>query len=186
MAKAAHGGTYRLLVPFFGGPDDRLALEFAVQLCANPKICATVVRVRKAEVASELVQGKSFGDKDKPPPPAYNASEGVDTHQNTATIASVSIPLSFFSFSILCSLSAYVITPPSIAPRRSARGSREPRRNQILTYAECDRRSSRTRYTATRRRRHASSLRRQTTSSGRATPTPRTPRSPPRSRAWSS
>ncbi|KAI0372319.1 hypothetical protein BV20DRAFT_1051050 [Pilatotrama ljubarskyi] len=48
--KLTHGGTYRLFVPFFGGPDDRLALEFAVQLCANPKISATVVRVTKRDL----------------------------------------------------------------------------------------------------------------------------------------
>ncbi|KAL1950506.1 hypothetical protein VTO73DRAFT_5630 [Trametes versicolor] len=47
--KLTHAGTYHLFVPFFGGPDDRLALEFAVQLCANPKISATVVRVTKRE-----------------------------------------------------------------------------------------------------------------------------------------
>ncbi|OSC97499.1 hypothetical protein PYCCODRAFT_1377092 [Trametes coccinea BRFM310] len=48
--KLPHGGTYRLFVPFFGGPDDRLALEFAVQLCANPRISATVVRVSKRDL----------------------------------------------------------------------------------------------------------------------------------------
>ncbi|CDO69869.1 hypothetical protein BN946_scf184884.g28 [Trametes cinnabarina] len=48
--KLPHGGTYRLFVPFFGGPDDRLALEFAVQLCANPRISATVVKVSKRDV----------------------------------------------------------------------------------------------------------------------------------------
>ncbi|KAI0332794.1 hypothetical protein GY45DRAFT_1245845 [Cubamyces sp. BRFM 1775] len=44
-----HAGTYRLFVPFFGGPDDRLALQFAVQLCANSKIRATVVRMTKRD-----------------------------------------------------------------------------------------------------------------------------------------
>jgi len=36
---------YHLFLPFFGGADDRLALELAVQLCANPLVCATVVRI---------------------------------------------------------------------------------------------------------------------------------------------
>ena len=40
-----------LFLPFFGGPDDRLALSFVVQLCANPTVTATVVRVK--ETASD-------------------------------------------------------------------------------------------------------------------------------------
>ncbi len=44
-------GKQHILLPFFGGPDDRLALEFVVQLCANPKITATVIRVTKADSA---------------------------------------------------------------------------------------------------------------------------------------
>lgn len=42
-------GHNHILVPFFGGPDDRLALEFAVQLCENPKTTATVIRLTKSE-----------------------------------------------------------------------------------------------------------------------------------------
>lgn len=38
-----------ILFPFLGGPDDRLALSFVVQLCANPSITATVIRVKKTE-----------------------------------------------------------------------------------------------------------------------------------------
>jgi len=38
-----------IFLPFFGGPDDRLALKFVVQLCANPKISATVVRITKMD-----------------------------------------------------------------------------------------------------------------------------------------
>lgn len=34
-----------LFLPFFGGPDDRLALTFLVQLCENPLVTATVVRI---------------------------------------------------------------------------------------------------------------------------------------------
>jgi hypothetical protein len=41
-----------IFLPFFGGPDDRLALEFVVQLCANPKIGATVVKMEKCGVES--------------------------------------------------------------------------------------------------------------------------------------
>ncbi|KAF7355776.1 Cation/H+ exchanger [Mycena sanguinolenta] len=41
-----------LFMPFIGGPDDRLALAFLVQLCANPGVHATVVRIRKTESSS--------------------------------------------------------------------------------------------------------------------------------------
>ncbi|KAF8638567.1 hypothetical protein AX17_002110 [Amanita inopinata Kibby_2008] len=41
-----------LLVPFFGGPDDRLALSFAVQLCMNPDVHATVIRICKMDELS--------------------------------------------------------------------------------------------------------------------------------------
>ena len=34
-----------LFLPFFGGPDDRLALSFLGQLCENPCVTATVVRI---------------------------------------------------------------------------------------------------------------------------------------------
>ncbi|KAG5733217.1 K(+)/H(+) antiporter 1, partial [Termitomyces sp. T112] len=38
-----------LFLPFFGGPDDRLALDFVAQLCENDEISATVVRfIRKS------------------------------------------------------------------------------------------------------------------------------------------
>ncbi|KAI0769112.1 Sodium/hydrogen exchanger family-domain-containing protein [Trametes elegans] len=76
--KLTHGSTYRLFVPFFGGPDDRLALEFAVQLCANPKISATVVRVTKREL--ELAQSGSIEKTQITTD--ERAAEGM-THQNT-------------------------------------------------------------------------------------------------------
>ena len=40
-----------LFLPFFGGPDDRLALTFLGQLCENPSVTATVVRFVKEEAA---------------------------------------------------------------------------------------------------------------------------------------
>lgn len=39
---------YHLFLPFFGGKDDRLALEFVVQLCVNPGVSASVVRITEA------------------------------------------------------------------------------------------------------------------------------------------
>lgn len=46
-------GTQHIFMPFFGGPDDRLALSFVVQLCLNPATSATVVRFTKVD-ADEL------------------------------------------------------------------------------------------------------------------------------------
>ena len=55
-----------VFLPFFGGPDDRLALDFVVQICANPRVRGTVVRITKsdgdviAEKASEGLQLKNM------------------------------------------------------------------------------------------------------------------------------
>lgn len=38
-----------LFLGFFGGPDDRLALSFLVQICANPLVTATVIRMVRLE-----------------------------------------------------------------------------------------------------------------------------------------
>ena len=38
-----------IFLPFFGGPDDRLALSFVVQLCMHGAISATVVRIRQLD-----------------------------------------------------------------------------------------------------------------------------------------
>jgi len=44
------GKMHHLFLPFFGGPDDRLALEFVMHLCQkNPDISATIVRYKKSE-----------------------------------------------------------------------------------------------------------------------------------------
>ncbi|KAI6096781.1 hypothetical protein EDD16DRAFT_1773297, partial [Pisolithus croceorrhizus] len=48
--RSGAGGSQHVFFPFFGGPDDRLALEFVVQLCLNPRITATVVRYIKQDV----------------------------------------------------------------------------------------------------------------------------------------
>ncbi|KAJ7623138.1 Sodium/hydrogen exchanger family-domain-containing protein [Roridomyces roridus] len=50
------GSKQHLFLPFFGGPDDRLALEFVVQLCASSHVTATVVRVTKREMEPPLSQ----------------------------------------------------------------------------------------------------------------------------------
>ncbi|KAL5512754.1 hypothetical protein ACEPAG_3020 [Sanghuangporus baumii] len=50
---SSSGVGQHIFLPFFGGPDDRLALEFVVQLCANPRNSATVIRIRKSDAKSE-------------------------------------------------------------------------------------------------------------------------------------
>jgi hypothetical protein len=42
-----------VFLPYFGGPDDRLALEFVVQVCANPRMMGTVVRITRCDVGEE-------------------------------------------------------------------------------------------------------------------------------------
>ena len=38
-----------VFLPFSGGPDDRLALSFVIQLCLHDAISATVVRMHRLE-----------------------------------------------------------------------------------------------------------------------------------------
>jgi len=45
-----------LFLPFFGGPDDRLALSFLVQLCTNASVNATVIKMQKTD---ELTQSST-------------------------------------------------------------------------------------------------------------------------------
>lgn len=39
---------------WIGGPDDRLVLDFGVQLCANPGVCATVMRLMKCDIQANI------------------------------------------------------------------------------------------------------------------------------------
>jgi len=48
-AVSSRNSTQHIFLPFFGGPDDRLALSFLVQICANSSVTATVVQVIKIE-----------------------------------------------------------------------------------------------------------------------------------------
>lgn len=51
------GACMHIFLPFFGGPDDRLALAFVVQLCLNPRMTATVVRMVKRDGVVEAGEG---------------------------------------------------------------------------------------------------------------------------------
>ena len=46
--------TYHIVLPFFGGPDDRMALEWAVQLCSSVRVSASIIRVRKEDIVEEV------------------------------------------------------------------------------------------------------------------------------------
>ena len=65
------GGCMHLFLPFFGGPDDRLALAFVVQLCLNSRMTATVVRMVRRDGVADGVEGLErpsmahLEDKDK-------------------------------------------------------------------------------------------------------------------------
>ncbi|KAH7914100.1 Sodium/hydrogen exchanger family-domain-containing protein [Hygrophoropsis aurantiaca] len=52
LQSTASGSHQHVFFPFFGGLDDRLALEFVVQLCVNPKMSATIVRIVKGSITS--------------------------------------------------------------------------------------------------------------------------------------
>jgi len=41
--------SFHLFLPFFGGPDDRAALSLVDQLCENPAVSATVVKIVKTD-----------------------------------------------------------------------------------------------------------------------------------------
>ncbi|KAK0499554.1 Sodium/hydrogen exchanger family-domain-containing protein [Armillaria luteobubalina] len=47
----SHGPNQHLILPFFGGPDDRLALQFLVRLCVNSGVKGTVVWITKTDNA---------------------------------------------------------------------------------------------------------------------------------------
>ncbi|KIP06857.1 hypothetical protein PHLGIDRAFT_106504 [Phlebiopsis gigantea 11061_1 CR5-6] len=77
------GGRVHLFLPFFGGPDDRLALEFVVQLCAHPRVSATVVRFTRED---ELALASSI---DKPDQAHLRGDDKGDIHarENALTTA---------------------------------------------------------------------------------------------------
>ena len=61
VAESADLCTHRVFLPFFGGPDDRLALDLLVQLCANPLVRGTVVRISRAEGLGEATAVEDHG-----------------------------------------------------------------------------------------------------------------------------
>jgi hypothetical protein len=94
-------GRVHIFLPFVGGPDDRLALEFVVGLCRkNERLRATVVRLKKVEGNAKApgvvgvdgtIPGAEGADKDQE---KDIATEVRNEEVNTTTIASVSYFLS--------------------------------------------------------------------------------------------
>ncbi|KAF5377901.1 hypothetical protein D9615_006762 [Tricholomella constricta] len=54
LGSGGPSGSQHLFLPFFGGPDDRLALEFVVQICEHQRVSATVLRMIKRDVEVPL------------------------------------------------------------------------------------------------------------------------------------
>ncbi|KAG7097485.1 hypothetical protein E1B28_004827 [Marasmius oreades] len=66
-----------LFLPFFGGPDDRLALEFLVQICSrNSGVKAIVVRIKCQDGDESGDEGESDAEKEKV---VHNTISGADT-----------------------------------------------------------------------------------------------------------
>lgn len=46
--------SYHIVLPFFGGPDDRMTLEWVMQLCTSARVSATVIRITKEDIVEEI------------------------------------------------------------------------------------------------------------------------------------
>ncbi|KAH6893712.1 potassium:hydrogen antiporter [Coprinopsis sp. MPI-PUGE-AT-0042] len=64
MLDSLSDGKHHLFLPFFGGPDDRLALELVLQLCENPNVTATVVRIYVQEGPSRSLPSAGLKSPD--------------------------------------------------------------------------------------------------------------------------
>jgi hypothetical protein len=80
-------GHRHIFMPFFGGADDRAGLMLVVQLCLNPRITATVVKIEKGD--DEMVVSRVSDESDE------KVSQEVVA--SGYTIHTVSVFLSFWS-----------------------------------------------------------------------------------------
>ncbi|KAG8952978.1 K(+)/H(+) antiporter [Tulasnella sp. 424] len=92
------GSKAHLFVPFFGGPDDRLALEFVLQLCERPEVTATIIRVTKEALLSDS-EAEANGKGELPPEQALLAGAAgeyavpiTDTHPSIPRMADTIYP----------------------------------------------------------------------------------------------
>ena len=84
-------GKTHVFLPFFGGPDDRLALDFVMQLCADPRVSATVVHITKRDIDADVSapEAAHLAQEDK-------AEENMQRNAATITsMRSVRIPLTY-------------------------------------------------------------------------------------------
>ena len=91
-ASYAPGAGQHIFMPFFGGPDDRLALRFVIQLCHHSSVTASIVRVQTSshDEGPSVVSGK------------VNMSESMQAHQtalqfNQLTISGTASVCSLFT-----------------------------------------------------------------------------------------
>ncbi|KZP00154.1 cation/H+ exchanger [Calocera viscosa TUFC12733] len=85
-SETAGGYGQHVFFPFFGGPDDRTALAFVVQLCAHPAISATVVRVTKSDLPTEV-------DLETPAPTHHTGKDNIASTLNAGmTVHSTHYP----------------------------------------------------------------------------------------------
>lgn len=81
MGSSAIGGHQHIYLPFHGGPDDRTALDFVMQLLSNnPNMKATIVRfVKSASGTSDLekVSSPEAGASSSPVPAANHLTIGA-------------------------------------------------------------------------------------------------------------
>ncbi|KAL7418745.1 K(+)/H(+) antiporter [Cryptotrichosporon argae] len=70
------GSGQHIFLPFFGGADDRLALRLVVQLCCNPYVTATVVRLEHDAVDESTDEDGSTAEHE------LTLSDSIKVHQN--------------------------------------------------------------------------------------------------------
>ncbi|KAF8180175.1 Sodium/hydrogen exchanger family-domain-containing protein [Pholiota molesta] len=102
-----------VFLPFLGGPDDRLALSFLVQLCERASVSATVVRIVTMEEGSFDSDNKADGVRT--PSPVHNTMAAADTvyGQQTRKRASARTPLTTCSGTAARKAASPVLAYPS-------------------------------------------------------------------------
>lgn len=70
------GSGQHVFLPFFGGPDDRLALRLVVQLCHHAHVTATVIRITHHDVSDSGSESGTLEGRDEP-----KLSESAKLHQ---------------------------------------------------------------------------------------------------------
>jgi len=87
--KTSAKSARHLLLPFFGGPDDRLALAFVVQLCMSKDASATVLRLSKADPLSPLMTNATAVEQPRSTQPhitlIHQTMAAADTHYGEVT-----------------------------------------------------------------------------------------------------